>query len=301
MSPLPVRRIGTLLALVLSAGACKRSAEEPAQDRAALPPLSSEPLTGRAERRAEGPLFEKLDPAGAGIDFAHHWDPSGPADELMQKTGFTGGGVAMGDYDGDGLCDIYLTRPHGGGRLYRNLGGFRFEDATAAAGVDTSRSWTTGACFVDVDGDDRLDLYVCAYNSDNYLFLNRGGGEFEESAAASALNPVGANVKMAFADIDLDGDLDAYLVTNRLEPLGNPKVEYEGGPGNYRVKEPYRELVSIINLPGGEQKFTKAGQFDHLFRNELAETGELRFTDISTAAGIDGPDHGLDALSLIHI
>ena len=50
MSPLPVRRIGTLLALVLSAGACKRSAEEPAQDRAALPPLSSEPLTGRAER-----------------------------------------------------------------------------------------------------------------------------------------------------------------------------------------------------------------------------------------------------------
>ena len=53
-------------------------------------------------------------------------------------------------------------------------------------------------------------------------------------------------------------------------------------------------LVSIINLPSGEQKFTKAGQYDHLFKNLLVESGELRFEDVSKAAGIDGPDHGLD-------
>jgi hypothetical protein len=139
-----------------------------------------------------------------------------------------------------------------------------------------------------------LDLYVCAYASENRLYLNRGDGTFVERAKACGLSFIGANVKMAFADYDLDGDLDAYLVTNRREPIGNPKVEYEGGPGTYTVKEPYRELVSVINLPGGEQKFTKAGQFDHLFKNLLVETGRLNFVDVSKNAGIEGPDHGLD-------
>ena len=260
-----------------------------------LPPISSKPLAESATPPGDGPLFEKLDPAAAGIDFTHVWKPRTSFDELLQKTGFTGGGVAMGDYDGDGLPDIALTSPHGGAKLYRNLGGFKFENATAAAGIDTGDAWTTGPCFVDIDSDGHLDLYICAYESDNRLYLNQGDGTFQDAAKTSGLNFVGANVKMAFADIDNDGDLDAYLVTNRLEPAGNPKIDYLGTPGNYTVAPHHQELVSVINLPDGTQKFTKAGQYDHLYRNELNETGELRFTDISKTAGIDGPDHGLDA------
>ncbi len=293
-----------LLGLFVSSG-CERGGETPSsgggQARelhpfAKLPPLSDVELSPRAGA-AGGTLFEKLDPAAAGLDFVHRWEPRGPREEMLQKTGFTGGGVAAGDYDGDGLTDLYLTRPHGGGRLYRNLGGFRFEDATAAAGVDTGPAWTTGACFNDVDGDGLLDLFVCAHDSDNHLFLNRGGGRFEDAASASGLNSIGANVKMAFADYDLDGDLDAYLVTNRLEPVSMPpdREVYEGSPGEFRVREAHRELVTIINLPDGTQKFTKAGQFDRLFRSRLADTGELRFEEVAAESGIDGADHGLDA------
>ena len=241
-----------------------------------------------------GPLFEKLDTSETGFEFVHIWAPADEHQELLQKTGFTGGGVALGDFDSDGRCDVFLTRPQGGGRLYRNLGNFRFRDVTAKTGVKTAGSWCTGASFADVNNDGHLDLYVCAYASENYLFLNKGNGTFVEQAGPTGLHFMGANVKMAFADYDLDGDLDAYLVTNRREPIGNPKIEYEGGPGQYTVKEKYRELVSIINLPDGEQKFTKAGQFDHLFRNMLVETGKLQFEDVSRESGIDGPDHGLD-------
>jgi hypothetical protein len=285
----------------LALASCKRDAGNDNAERAHspafanLPPISSQPLAERAAAPDGEPLFEKLEATETGIDFSHVWKPRTSFDELLQKTGFTGGGVALGDYDSDGLPDVFFTRPHTGARLYRNLGGFKFEDATSAAGVDTGEAWTTGACFADVDNDGHLDLYVCTYESDNRLFINRGDGTFENKASDAGLNFVGANVKMAFADIDNDGDLDGYLVTNRLEPVGNPKIDYIGTPGKYQVAEHHRELVSVINLPDGTQKFTKAGQFDHLYRNELAETGELKFTDISSEAGIDGPDHGLDA------
>ena len=292
----------SLLAVALLASCSEREdaeAKAKAEKSARVPlgppegAIEVEPLQRTAAARAKT-LFEKVSPEESGIDFVHLWQPGSAQEELMQKTGFTGGGVALGDYDGDGRCDLFLTRPQGGGRLYRNLGGFKFSDVTVAAGVATGDSWCTGASFADLDNDGLLDLYVCAYASDNRLFLNQGDGTFAERAKAVGLHFMGANVKMAFADYDRDGDLDAYLVTNRREPIGNPKVEYAGTPGNYTVKEPYRELVSVINLPSGEQKFTKAGQYDHLFKNLLVESGKLRFADVSKSAGIAGPDHGLD-------
>ena len=288
-----------LFVAALAVGACSER-EDPDANRTEQTPAGSpegsivaEALSRGADAEG-GTLFEQLAAEATGIDFAHLWQPGSAQEELLQKTGFTGGGVALGDYDGDGRCDLYLTRPHGGGRLFRNLGAFRFADVTSIAGVDTGDSWCTGATFADLNNDGLLDLFVCSYASDNHFFLNLGGGKFADRAPGSGLDFMGANVKMAFADYDLDGDLDAYLVTNRREPFGNPKIEYAGGPGNYTVKEPFRELVSIINLPDGEQKFTKAGQFDHLFKNMLVESGALRFEDVSEKAGIDGPDHGLD-------
>ena len=105
------------------------------------------------------------------------------------------GGVALLDYDGDGRLDIYLvtaaglspTReriPHRNA-LYRNLGGWKFEDVSKKAGVDAA-AWGSGACAGDIDNDGRLDLYVTNWGS-NLLYRNRGDGSFEEMAAQAGI------------------------------------------------------------------------------------------------------------------
>ncbi|MFN0126815.1 MAG: VCBS repeat-containing protein [Verrucomicrobiales bacterium] len=249
-----------------------------------------------AEPGTSGPLFEKVAADSAGLTFVHRWEPRDAYEATLIKTGFTGGGVAMGDYDGDNRCDVFLTRPHGGGRLFRNLGAWKFEDVTERAGVADQGAWATGAAFVDVNNDGRLDLAVVAYQSENRLYLNRGDGTFRDAGQEAGFTRAGANVKAAFADYDRDGDIDVFLVTNRLEPQTEPKIRYEGGPGHYTVAPEFAELAMVINLPSGEQKFAKAGQFDHLYRNELKQTGRLQFTQVSQTAGLVGADHGLDVV-----
>ncbi len=155
------------------------------QQSALLTPSKSETATTR---------FEKLPASRTGIDFVHQWAPRDEYEKMFLKTGFTGGGVCVGDYDNDGLCDIYFTRPHGGGRLYRNLGDFQFIDTTLAAGVATDLSWTTGATFVDINNDGWLDLYVCAYASANHLFLNDGQGAFNDMTDSTGLGSHGAGL-----------------------------------------------------------------------------------------------------------
>ena len=258
--------------------------------------MSAQQVAVSAPVNDQTTLFERLDPAACGIDFQHLWQPRDRHEAILLKTGFTGGGVCRGDFNDDGLSDLRFTRPHGGTRLYQNEGGFRFRDVTDAAGVGCSGAWTTGAAFVDVNRDGRLDIVVCAYESENFLFLNLGEGRFEDVAPKVGLAFAGATVKLSFADYDADGDLDAYLLTNRREPRDAVKVRYEGTPGHYTVAPEHRELVMVINLPSGEQKFAKAGQVDRLYKNELAETGSLRFRDVTSESQIAGYYHGLDVI-----
>jgi enediyne biosynthesis protein E4 len=129
------------------------------------------------------------------------------------------GGVALFDYDGDGLLDIYLVTaaeltparervPHRNA-LYRNLGGWKFEDVSKRAGVDLA-AWGSGACAGDFDGDGHLDLYVTNWGA-NALFRNRGDGTFEDVAARAGVAAGGWSTGCTFFDADADGDLDLYV------------------------------------------------------------------------------------------
>ena len=109
----------------------------------------------------DGKLFTSLSAEQTGIGFQITWDKPAAYDRIFYSQN-TGGGVSVGDYDNDGLPDIYLTSPSGGNRLYRNLGELRFEDATQAAGLHDPAFWGTGATFVDIDNDGNLDLDACS-------------------------------------------------------------------------------------------------------------------------------------------
>jgi len=176
------------------------------------------------------------------------------------------GGCAMGDYDGDGRPDLYVTNtvPRWGkpnadrcGRLYRNVGG-RFEDVTASAGIRAC-GLGMGAFWSDLDGDGRLDLYLTNVGP-NAVWWNRGDGTFEEGRGTGLEDPL-FSVGAAFLDYDADGRLDV-AVANYLD--STPEWEASQKQFELRVPEDY------------------LGQPPRLYRN----LGGRKFKDVTAEAGL---------------
>ena len=269
-----------------------------------VPALESVPL--RERQAQDGPRFRRLDPTATGIEFTN----------LLRRENvvayvYTGAGVAVGDYDGDGRPDVYLVSQDGPNRLFRQTGPLRFEDVTASAGgLDGGDAWGSAASFVDVDDDGDLDLYVCNLESPNLLYENQGDGTFRQRAADYGLDVVAASMGVAFADYDNDGDLDAYLLTNRVlgsqlptEIVAEVKLPKEIRKTKAELFPPYPTFVTTadggLEVPQGfadfyatiEDHVFVAGQADRLLRNDGGH-----FTEVTAAAGIH--DHG-NGLSVV--
>ncbi len=143
--------------------------------------------------------------ASAGLDFGHRRD-----DSLFNF----GGGAAAGDYNGDGLLDIYVTNSAGANALYRNNGDGAFTNVALAAGVDDKRSRGHGAGWGDYDNDGDLDLFVANYGASK-LFRNLGDGTFADvTGHAGVADPDGSyrTTGVAWGDYDRDGCLDLLVV-----------------------------------------------------------------------------------------
>jgi enediyne biosynthesis protein E4 len=261
----------------------------------AQPGLVGGPLPARAPRPAGAPLFAELPPERTGVDFGMRLpDLADNVQRLLHLSVL--GGICAGDYDGDGLPDFFVTSPVGGGRLFRNRGGFRFEDVTEKAGLRDTNFWGTGAVMVDVNGDCRLDLYVCAYRSPNRLFINQGPAadgitHFTEEAARYGLDFNGASMSAAFADYDGDGRLDCFLATTAVPPPPNLRfrVVFEGDQPV--IPDELKDYWALIYLPGERAHQTEAAQRNRLFRN----TGD-RFVEVTDTAGITGHHFTLAAV-----
>jgi hypothetical protein len=139
---------------------------------------------------------------------------------LESQVRYNGCGVAAGDVDGDGLCDLFFCSLEGRSHLYKNLGGFKFKEITDEAGVACAGLLTSGAVLVDVDGDGSLDLLVNAYENGTRLFLNDGRGHFTEKQEAGLARKFGAS-SMALADIDGNGTLDLYVANYATTALAD--------------------------------------------------------------------------------
>jgi hypothetical protein len=132
-----------------------------------------------------------------------------------------GSGIAAGDVDGDGLCDLYFSAIAGSNRLYRNLGNHRFADITDAAGVGLAgQGWaSSGATFADLDGDGDLDLLVSTLGNGVQLFRNLGQGRFQLATAETGLTSQTGSTTLTLGDVDGDRDLDLYVVNYGAESV----------------------------------------------------------------------------------
>ena len=261
----------------------------PSRSSSATVAISSSPFVV-VETPSHPTLFEALNPSAIGIEFVHEWTP--PGDSFMEIRSYAStAGVAIGDYDSDGLPDLFLASQKNGGKLYRNRGNWKFQDVTTSANVDVRGMWATGVSFVDINNDSHLDLAICGYDCPNRIYMNQGNGLFIERASELDLDYEGASTMMSFADYDRDGDLDVYLLTNRLPPKQRRTGKATKVKGKVVIPEHLMEETGVMNLPNGEFHFMPAGQFDYLLRNDGAS-----FSDVTTAAGMDKRNHhGLSA------
>ena len=228
-----------------------------------------------AQRDAAAVLFRDIT-RDAGITFQHHAAP-----EKKYIVESMSGGVALFDYDNDGLVDMYFvdsltvdtaTDPKAArSALYRNTGNLKFVDVTDKAGI-AHPGWGMGVCTADVDGDGWEDLYVTALGG-NKLYRNNHNGTFADITTQSGVAGSGWSAGCGFADYDRDGDLEMFVTRyvridlKALPEFGKDKTcEYRGVPVQCGPR----------GLPG---------EGDLLFRND----GNGKFTEVGKQAGVSDP------------
>ncbi|MGI9242573.1 MAG: CRTAC1 family protein, partial [Verrucomicrobiales bacterium] len=243
------------------------------------------------------PLFQRIDSQSSGLDFQNRFDEDGDRSYLYQS-GFACGAVVIGDVDGDRRPDVFFCGGAGENALFLNRGGLKFERSPSGASLAGGANWASGAAFADLDNDGDLDLLVCNYAAPNQLFLNSGAGEFTEVTAASGLGVAGPSLEPLVADFDRDGDLDLFLLNNKLYlPEGRPqRPPYKMVDGKPVVDDSYAPYLHILPKGDGNFSIDGYGQPDRLLINDgVGDDGVPKFRDVTAASGIAGIGHGLSA------
>ena len=243
-------------------------------------------------------LFTDLGVERTGVSFVNVVDDEHPLSRLY-ILGYACGGIAVGDLDGDGWDDIYCTGGPRDSVLYRQVGNLEFEDVTSSVGVAASGKWSCSAQFVDVDDDGDLDIHVCNYGEPNLLYVNDGKGNFTESGESAGMAVNDASLSAHFADYDNDGDLDYYLLTNRLiRPGGLPTAKeatYTDPQGKPALRPEFKPFYKIYDKGEGQKprySINTIGRPDKLFEND----GKGNFRDVTKEAGIEDIAYGLSAV-----
>lgn len=210
------------------------------------------------------PGFEKISSSITGITIENTLTE----DQINEnRVLLNGSGVAAGDIDGDGLTDLYFTNLNGKNRLYKNLGGFQFEDITDQAGVAHDGYLSTGTLFADVNGNGYLDLFISSIDNDNSLYLNDGNGNFQLQEE-SGLGPSKGSMSMALADINGNGYPDLYVVNYKKKSVRDL----------YSFRELSRENIVLRDriVPPFDEDFVLIRNDNQLSEpKEIAEADEL--------------------------
>jgi hypothetical protein len=228
-------------------------------------------------------MFMLVPSSQSNIHFNNTIEENDSINSLDMENVYNGGGVGIGDFNKDGLQDIYFTGSLVSNKLYLNKGGFVFDDITDAAGVTGNGRWCRGVAVVDLNSDGWPDIYVCATLKkdaamrENLLYINQGLDKnglphFKEMAKEYGLADTGHSTQAAFFDYDNDGDLDVYVATNEIN------------------KQKYPTLFHPVIKDGSNASTGR------LYRNDWnAELGHPVFTNVTKQAGlsIEGYSHAV--------
>ncbi len=231
-------------------------------------------------------LFKSLPAVETGITFSNRITENDTMNILDFEYIYNGGGVGMGDFNNDGLQDVYFTGNQVANKLYLNKSDttekkIRFEDITENSKTSGNGKWCSGVAVADVNADGKLDLYVCANvkksakDRENLLYINKGNDKngipiFDEMATEFGLADTTFSTNAAFFDYDNDGDLDVYILVD--------KIDNKASPTNFRT----------LKKDGSSQNN------DQLYRNDFdPKLGHAFFTKVTKEAGINQEGFGL--------
>lgn len=177
------------------------------------------------------PIFTTLDKEATGLNFSNDLTPTDSFNVFHYMYYYNGAGVGAGDFNNDGLIDLFFASNQGSNKIFLNEGNLHFKDVTAAAKIPQDGGWSTGVSVVDINNDGLLDIYVCrvgnyeVLQSHNQFLICKGIDKngvpyYEDESKQMGLDFKGFSTQAAFLDYDMDGDLDMYLLNHSLHQNG---------------------------------------------------------------------------------
>ncbi len=189
-------------------------------------------LSGCKNKVQENSLFDVLESKETGLDFSNKLENTQEFNLFKYMYFYNGSGVGAGDFNNDGLIDVFFASNQGENKLYLNSGELKFKDVTVAAKIPQDKGWHTGVSVVDINNDGLLDIYVCRVSKlehlqgHNQLLVCQGLDKnniptYKEMSAEYGLDFSGFSTQSAFFDYDLDGDLDMFLLNHAKHENGS--------------------------------------------------------------------------------
>ncbi len=240
------------------------------------------------------PMFEVLDSSATGLLFSNRLKPGKEFNMFTYMYFYNGGGIGSGDFNNDGLIDVFMSANQGDDKLYLNKGGLTFRDVTSEAKIPQDGAWSTGVSVVDINNDGLLDIYVCrvgeyeTLHGKNQLLVCQGIDKagipwYKDEAKEYGLDFTGFSTQAVFMDYDLDGDLDCFLLNHSVHRNGS--------------FSPRKDFIGTYHPLSGDRLFRNDG--NHF--TDVTKASQINSSSISYGLGITVADINLDGYPDLYV